>query len=186
MTDIDAPAADERPPRAAATVGTSAASHPGASAAGNAGPANAGSPNTGLPGDGVPAIELAGVTKEIHARGELVAEVRGIDLAIRQGEFFSMLGPSGCGKTTTMRMVAGFEEPTRGTVSLQGRDVTWEPPNKRDVNMGFQYYALFPHMMVFKTVAFGLRRVTVAKERITRQVGEMLEIVDLTGREQRR
>src|ERR1035438_5594616 len=173
MTDIDAPAADGRPPRAAATVGTRAASHPDASAAGAA-------------GDVVPAIELAGGAKEVQARGELVAAVRGIDLAIRQGEFFSMLGPSGCGKTTTMRMVAGFEEPTRGTVSLQGRDVTWEPPNKRDVNMVFQSYALFPHMNVFENVAFGLRRKNVAKDRVIRQVGEMLEIVDLTGREQRR
>jgi len=184
MTDIDAPAADGRPPRAAATVGTRAVSHPDASAAGAAG--DAGLPNAGLPNDVVPAIELAGVAKEFQARGELVAAVRGIDLAIRQGEFFSMLGPSGCGKTTTMRMVAGFEEPTRGTVSLQGRDVTWEPPNERDVNMVCQSYALFPHMNVFENVAFGLRRKNVAKDRITRQVGEMLEIVDLTGREQRR
>jgi spermidine/putrescine transport system ATP-binding protein len=181
MTDIDAPAADGRPPRAAATVGPSAAGHPGASASGDAGP-----PDAGPPDETVPAIELAGVAKEFHARGELVAAVRGIDLAIRQGEFFSMLGPSGCGKTTTMRMVAGFEEPTRGTVSLQGRDVTWDPPNKRDVNMVFQSYALFPHMNVFENVAFGLRRRNIAKDRITRQVGEMLEIVDLTGREQRR
>ena len=97
-----------------------------------------------------------------------------------------MLGPSGCGKTTTMRMIAGFEEPTRGTVRLDGRDVTGAPPNKRDVNMVFQSYALFPHMSVFENVAFGLRRKSVPKEKISRQVGEMLEIVDLTGREQRR
>jgi spermidine/putrescine transport system ATP-binding protein len=97
-----------------------------------------------------------------------------------------MLGPSGCGKTTTMRMIAGFEEPTRGTVRLDGRDVTAAPPNKRDVNMVFQSYALFPHMSVFENVAFGLRRKSVPKDQITRQVGEMLEIVDLTGREQRR
>src|SRR5260370_39048619 len=97
-----------------------------------------------------------------------------------------MLGPSGCGKTTSMRIVAGFEEPTRGSVSLQGRDVTWDPPNKRDVNMGFQSYALFPHMSVFENVAFGLRRKNVPKDQITRRVGEMLDIVDLTGRGQRR
>src|SRR5260370_29846008 len=97
-----------------------------------------------------------------------------------------MLGPSGCGKTTSMRIVAGFEEPTRGSVSLQGRDVTWDPPNKRDVNMVFQSYALFPHMSVFENVAFGLRRKGVPKDEIIRRVGEMLEIVDLTGREQRR
>ena len=134
----------------------------------------------------VPAIGLDGVVKEFHSRGEVVAAVRGIDLAIRAGEFFSMLGPSGCGKTTTMRMIAGFEEPTRGTVRLDGRDVTAAPPNKRDVNMVFQSYALFPHMSVFENVAFGLRRKSVPKDQITRQVGEMLEIVDLTGREQRR
>ena len=134
----------------------------------------------------VPAIGLDGVAKEFHSRGEVVAAVRGIDLAIRPGEFFSMLGPSGCGKTTTMRMIAGFEEPTRGTVRLDGRDVTAAPPNKRDVNMVFQSYALFPHMSVFENVAFGLRRKSVPKDRITRQVGEMLDIVNLTGREQRR
>ncbi len=135
---------------------------------------------------GVPAIGLDGVVKEFHARGEVVTAVRGIDLAIRTGEFFSMLGPSGCGKTTTMRMIAGFEEPTRGTVRLDGRDVTAAPPNKRDVNMVFQSYALFPHMSVFENVAFGLRRRGVPKDRITRQVGEMLEIVNLAGRGGRR
>jgi spermidine/putrescine transport system ATP-binding protein len=134
----------------------------------------------------VPAIGLDGVAKEFHSRGEVIAAVRGIDLAIRKGEFFSMLGPSGCGKTTTMRMIAGFEEPTRGTVRLDGRDVTAASPNKRDVNMVFQSYALFPHMSVFENVAFGLRRKSVPKDQITSQVGEMLEIVDLTGREQRR
>ena len=133
-----------------------------------------------------PAIELTGVVKEFHSGGEVITAVRRLDLAIRQGEFFSMLGPSGCGKTTTMRIIAGFEEPTEGSVSLQGRDVTWAPPNKRDVNMVFQSYALFPHMSVFENVAFGLRRKGVHSGEITRRVGEMLEIVDLTGREQRR
>jgi spermidine/putrescine transport system ATP-binding protein len=85
-----------------------------------------------------------------------------------------------------MRMIAGFEEPTQGTVRLDGRDVTAAPPNKRDVNMVFQSYALFPHMSVFENVAFGLRRKSVPKDRINRQVTEMLEIVDLAGREQRR
>jgi spermidine/putrescine transport system ATP-binding protein len=97
-----------------------------------------------------------------------------------------MLGPSGCGKTTTMRMIAGFEEPTTGTVWLQGKDVTSDPPNKRNVNMVFQSYALFPHMSVFENVAFGLRRRQVPKNEITTQVGQMLEIVDLSGRENRR
>jgi spermidine/putrescine transport system ATP-binding protein len=137
-------------------------------------------------GSGLPAIELSGVTKDFHSGGEVVTAVRDMNLQIREGEFFSMLGPSGCGKTTTMRIVAGFEDPTSGTVWLQGKDVTWDPPNKRDVNMVFQSYALFPHMSVFENVAFGLRRRQVAKDEIARQVGEILEIVDLTGRENRR
>ncbi|MFC4536604.1 ABC transporter ATP-binding protein [Sphaerisporangium dianthi] len=134
----------------------------------------------------VPAIELVGVVKEYQAHGEVVQAVKGVGLSIAEGEFFSMLGPSGCGKTTTMRMIAGFEDPTRGAVRLQGRDVTDVPPNKRDVNMVFQSYALFPHMNVWENVAFGLRRKRVGDQEIKRRVGEMLEIVDLTGREKRR
>src|SRR5262245_16004336 len=137
-------------------------------------------------GADVPAIELVGVVKEFQARGEVVVAVRGLDLVIREGEFFSLLGPSGCGKTTTMRMIAGFEDPTRGGIRLHGADVTGIPPNKRDVNMVFQSYALFPHMTVFENVAFGLRRKKAAKEEINRRVGEMLEIVDLGGRGERR
>jgi spermidine/putrescine transport system ATP-binding protein len=135
---------------------------------------------------GLPAIELAGVTKEFHAGGEVVHAVRTMDLQIAEGDLFSLLGPSGCGKTTTMRMVAGFEEPTTGTVWLHGKDVTADPPNRRDINMVFQSYALFPHMTVFENVAFGLRRRQVPKDEITAQVGEMLDIVDLAGRENRR
>jgi spermidine/putrescine transport system ATP-binding protein len=134
----------------------------------------------------LPAIDLAGVAKEFAAHGETVRAVKNVDLAIRQGEFFSMLGPSGCGKTTTMRMIAGFEEPTRGTVRLYGEDVTGVPANKRDVNMVFQSYALFPHMSVFDNVAFGLRRRKTGRAETVRRVGEILEIVDLTGREKRR
>jgi spermidine/putrescine transport system ATP-binding protein len=136
--------------------------------------------------DAVPAIELAGVSKDFHAHGEVIAAVKEVDLAIRQGEFFSLLGPSGCGKTTTMRMVAGFEDCTRGSVYLYGQDVTGVPPNKRDVNMVFQSYALFPHMNVYENVAFGLRRRKIAAGEITSRVREMLEIVDLSGREKRR
>ena len=159
-------------------------------AAGTApGDAGADSAGAGMPAPQavqVPAIELSGVVKEFHSRGEVVAAVRGIDLQIREGEFFSLLGPSGCGKTTTMRMIAGFEEPTSGSIRLQGQDVTGIAPNKRDVNMVFQSYALFPHMSVFENVAFGLRRKHVAKPEITRRVGEMLDIVDLAGRGERR
>jgi spermidine/putrescine transport system ATP-binding protein len=151
------------------------------------GQASAAAPATTANGaSGLPAIEMSGVTKDFHAGGEVISAVREMDLQIREGEFFSLLGPSGCGKTTTMRMIAGFEEPTTGTVWLQGKDVTSDPPNKRDVNMVFQSYALFPHMDVFENVAFGLRRRQVPRNEITKQVGEMLEIVDLTGRENRR
>src|SRR4051794_24184403 len=137
--------------------------------------------------DALPAIQLLGVAKEFHAHGEVVAAVKQVDLAIEQGEFFSMLGPSGCGKTTTMRMIAGFEEPTRGSVLLYGKDVTGVPPNHRDVNMVFQSYALFPHMSVFENVAFGLRRKGDRdKADITRRVGEMLDLVQLEGKSDRR
>ncbi|MEV4375893.1 ABC transporter ATP-binding protein [Streptosporangium sp. NPDC049644] len=133
-----------------------------------------------------PAIELDGVVKEYVSHGEVVQAVKGVTLTIAEGEFFSLLGPSGCGKTTTMRMIAGFEDPSRGNVRLHGQDVTNVPPNKRDVNMVFQSYALFPHMNVWENVAFGLRRKKVAEAEIKRRVGEILEIVDLTGREKRR
>ncbi|WP_433374717.1 ABC transporter ATP-binding protein [Streptosporangium sp. CA-115845] len=134
----------------------------------------------------MPAIELDGVVKEYVSHGEVVQAVKGVTLTIAEGEFFSLLGPSGCGKTTTMRMIAGFEDPSRGNVRLHGQDVTNVPPNKRDVNMVFQSYALFPHMNVWENVAFGLRRKKVAEAEIKRRVGEILEIVDLTGREKRR
>jgi len=134
----------------------------------------------------LPAIELVGLTKSFTAHGEVVQAVKQVDMRIGEGEFFSMLGPSGCGKTTTMRMIAGFDEPTEGSVYLHGNDVTGVPPNKRDVNMVFQTYALFPHMSVADNVAFGLKRKGVAKDEVARRVGEMLEIVDLGGREKRR
>ncbi|MCD0448428.1 ABC transporter ATP-binding protein [Actinocorallia sp. API 0066] len=134
----------------------------------------------------LPAIELVSLVKEFTAHGETVQAVKGVDLRIGEGEFFSLLGPSGCGKTTTMRMIAGFDEPTSGEVHLHGENVTGVPPNRRDVNMVFQSYALFPHMSVAENVAFGLRRKGVAKDEVTRRVGEILEIVGLGGREKRR
>ena len=137
------------------------------------------------PPGGRPAIELVDVAKTYHSHGEAVQAVQGMSLAIGEGEFFSLLGPSGCGKTTTMRMIAGFEEPSRGSVFLHGVDVTGVPPHKRDVNMVFQSYALFPHMSVFENVAFGLRRKGVPSAEIRQKVGEMLDVVDLTGREKR-
>jgi spermidine/putrescine transport system ATP-binding protein len=110
--------------------------------------------------------------------GNVVA-VDHLDLAIRRGEFFSMLGPSGCGKTTTLRIIGGFEEPTEGTVRLDGKDITDLPAYKRDVNTVFQSYGLFPHLNVFENVAFGLRRQKVPGKDIERRVNESLELVNL-------
>ena len=97
-----------------------------------------------------------------------------------------MLGPSGCGKTTTLRMIGGFEEPTRGTIYLDGRDVTDRPPYKRDVNTVFQSYALFPHLNVYENVAFGLRAARSAARDIKTRVDEALDLVDLIGFEKRK
>ena len=127
-------------------------------------------------GDSAPVIEIDHVVKRF---GDFVA-VDDADFAIGQGEFFSMLGPSGCGKTTTLRMIAGFEQPTTGAVRLDGVDVSKVPPNKRDVNTVFQQYALFPHMNVFDNVAFGPQSKKVDKATIKKRVTEMLEIVRLT------
>jgi spermidine/putrescine transport system ATP-binding protein len=132
------------------------------------------------------AIELVGVGKEFSSQKDTVAAVEDVDLTIREGEFFSLLGPSGCGKTTTLRMIAGFEEPTRGKVLLYGADVTTTPPNRRDVNMVFQNYALFPHMTVAENIGFGLERKGVAKSEVRRRVTEALELVELAGRDRRR
>src|SRR5687767_649380 len=97
-------------------------------------------------------------------------------------EFFSMLGPSGCGKTTTLRLIAGFEQPTAGAVRLDGADVARVPPYRRHVNTVFQSYALFEHLDVAENVAFGLRRRKVAKPEIAQRVGEALELVALGDR----
>jgi spermidine/putrescine transport system ATP-binding protein len=136
--------------------------------------------------DGLAAIELVGVEKEFVTGSHDVKAVEQVDLRIAEGEFFSMLGPSGCGKTTTLRMIAGFEEPTAGQILLHGRDVVGVPPFRRDVNMVFQQYALFPHMDVFENVAFGLRRKKVDKGEIRRRVAEALALVELEGREKRK
>jgi spermidine/putrescine transport system ATP-binding protein len=136
--------------------------------------------------DGLAAIELVGVEKEFTAGGHDVRAVERVDLRIAEGEFFSLLGPSGCGKTTTLRMIAGFEEPSSGQILLHGRDMVGVPPFRRDVNMVFQQYALFPHMDVFENVAFGLRRKKVDKDEVRRRVTEALALVELEGREKRK
>jgi len=127
-------------------------------------------------------VRLVDVTKTF---GEVVA-VDHINLEVRHGEFFSLLGPSGCGKTTTLRMIGGFEEPTSGLIELQGEDVTWLPPYRRNVNTVFQNYALFPHLTIFENVAFGLRRRGVRGDEIRSRVSEMLRLVELPGYEERK
>ncbi len=109
-----------------------------------------------------------------------------IDLDVNEGEFFSLLGPSGCGKTTTLRMIGGFEQPTEGSIELQGEDVTWLPAYRRNVNTVFQNYALFPHLTIYENVAFGLRRKKVADAEVRKRVREMLELVELPGFEGRK
>ncbi len=127
-------------------------------------------------------VQLVALTK----RFDDVEAVAGIDLLIPCGEFFSILGPSGCGKTTTLRLVAGFEEPTSGAILLDGEDVARKPPHKRNVNTVFQSYALFPFLTVADNVAFGLRYQDASKAERVRRVGEALELVQLNGYERRR
>jgi spermidine/putrescine transport system ATP-binding protein len=128
------------------------------------------------------AIALENVSKRF---GQADA-VREVTLAIREGEFFSLLGPSGCGKTTTLRMIAGFEVPDEGRIILQGRDVTTVFSNRRPVNMVFQQYALFPHMSIYDNVAFGLKVKRVPRKQHRGRVLEILRVVELEGLENRR
>lgn len=128
------------------------------------------------------AIELLSVSKRFEGHDA----VQAVDLVIAQGEFFSLLGPSGCGKTTTLRMIAGFERPTGGVIRLQGREIQDTPPHRRNVNMVFQNYALFPHMTVFENIAFSLRARGVSAPEIHRRVGEGMDMVRLPGLEQRK
>ncbi|MBE5744382.1 MAG: ATP-binding cassette domain-containing protein, partial [Clostridiales bacterium] len=144
-------------------------------------------------------IELTGVSKEYD--GTLAVE--NVNLYVRQGEFITFLGPSGCGKTTTLRMIAGFELPTTGSIMLNGKDITNLPPHKRPVNTVFQRYALFPHLNVYENIAYGLKlkklKVTYedsvgnqierieryTKEEIDEKVKKALKIVDLEDFEKR-
>jgi spermidine/putrescine transport system ATP-binding protein len=112
-----------------------------------------------------------------------ITAVDNLTLDIPDGEFFALIGPSGCGKTTTLRILAGLEEPTEGEVWLHNKDVTFVPPHRRAVSTVFQNYALFPHLSVFENVAFGLRERKIPKPQIAERVREMLELVGLTGRE---
>jgi len=126
-------------------------------------------------------IELSGLTKRFSE-----IAVDNIDLTVASGEFFSLLGPSGCGKTTTLRLIAGFEQPTSGRILLDGVDVSDVPPHRRNVNTVFQSYALFPFLSVFDNVAFGLRHQKVGKAELRRRVDEALDLVDMTSFAKRR
>ena len=123
-------------------------------------------------------IALRGVVKRF---GEQYA-VKRLDLDVAKGSFFSILGPSGCGKTTTLRMIAGFEQPDEGHILLEGQPVEDVPPYRRNVNTVFQSYALFEHLSLFENIAFGLRRKGLPKDEIRRKVGEALELVQLGER----
>ncbi|MCC6554964.1 MAG: ABC transporter ATP-binding protein [Polyangiaceae bacterium] len=127
-------------------------------------------------------VELRSVTKRF---GDFTA-VSGVDLEIRAGEFITLLGPSGCGKTTLLRMISGFETPTEGQVLLGGKDVTHDPPYRRDVNQVFQSYALFPHMTVKENIAFGLRMKKVPKAESEERLRAAIAMVSLGGMEGRK
>jgi spermidine/putrescine transport system ATP-binding protein len=129
-----------------------------------------------------PDVEIVNVTKQFGG----VTAVDAMDLRIARGEFYSLLGPSGCGKTTTLRMIAGFEQPTQGEILLAGQPIAGVPPFKRNVNTVFQHYALFPHMDVAQNVGYGLRQRKVARAEEKRRVSEALSLVRLGGYEERR
>ncbi len=133
------------------------------------------------PADGAPAVRLRGLRKVFGTGGAEVVAVDGVDLDVADGEFFSMLGPSGSGKTTVLRLVAGFELPTAGTVELGGRDVTRLAPFERDVNTVFQDYALFPHLDVLGNVEYGLRVRKVARAERRARAEQALATVRLEG-----
>lgn len=143
------------------------------------------SPGTDTPvssASGVPAVALRAVRREF---GDQVA-VESLDLDIAEGEFFSIIGPSGCGKTTTLRMVAGLEQPTSGRILIHDKDVTKVPAYRRPVHTVFQNYALFPHLSVQDNVLFGLREHKVSKDQARSRAADALELVSLSGFEGRK
>jgi len=137
-----------------------------------------------------PAVELRGVTKVFTSlrsdQSEDVYAVREMNLEIAAGEFFTLLGPSGCGKTTTLRLIAGFEKPSKGEIFIHGKPVGDTPPNKRPVNTVFQNYALFPHLSVERNVGFGLEIKKVERREREKLVQEALELVQLGGMGERK
>ena len=127
-------------------------------------------------------VEFRAVTKRFGA----LAAVDGVSLKVRKGEFLSLLGPSGCGKTTSLRLIAGFEQPDEGEILIGGLDAVGAPPYKRNVNTVFQHYALFPHMSVLDNVGYGLKQQKVGKSERHAKARAALELVHMTGREKHR
>ncbi len=130
---------------------------------------------------------LEHITKKFPGRGQegLVTAVEDVSLEIGKGEFFTLLGPSGCGKTTTLRLIAGFEFPTSGKIILDGRQLEDVPPNKRDMAMVFQSYAIFPHLSVFENIAYGLLIKKLSNDEIRKRVARIVTLTKLTGLENR-
>ncbi|QYX56774.1 ABC transporter ATP-binding protein [Roseovarius sp. SCSIO 43702] len=125
-------------------------------------------------------IEIKGVSKVFGSGADAFRALDNVSVTVRQNEFFTLLGPSGCGKTTLLRLIAGFEGPTQGAITLDGADLAGQPPYKRPVNTVFQSYALFPHMTVAENVGFGLKMLGNSKADIEKIVGEMLELVRMS------
>ncbi len=132
-------------------------------------------------------LTLEDVVKVFTARGGSgeVTAVDHVDIEIEEGELVTLLGPSGCGKTTTLRLIAGFEFPTEGTIRLDGQVINQEPPHKRGMSMVFQSYAIFPHLTVFENTAYGLNVQRISKKEVQDRVARSLELVELTGLENR-
>jgi iron(III) transport system ATP-binding protein len=132
-------------------------------------------------------LVLEDVVKVFPARGGSgeVTAVDHVDIQIEKGELVTLLGPSGCGKTTTLRLIAGFEFPTQGTIRLDGQVINQEPPHKRDMSMVFQSYAIFPHLSVYENTAYGLNVQRLAKSEVRERVARALGLVELTGLENR-
>ena len=132
------------------------------------------------------AVELRGVGKTFGSGPNAFVALKDISATIGNNVFFTLLGPSGCGKTTLLRLIAGFEAPTRGEILLHGRDIANLPPYRRPVNTVFQSYALFPHMTVAENVAFGLQMLKRPRDEVVRTVDEMLRLVRLEALKNRR